>query len=116
MPPYRAYEADIRRSDFGTRWRRKLLLWSLISLACAGPECAAFAQDDQNPAAQNRQLPAAIRHQCSADHTRYCIHEAAGTSADMACLQQHHLNLSVKCRDQLQPPGGGMPDAELGTR
>ena len=128
MPPCGACGADIRRFDVGTRWRRKLLLWSLVCLACAGLECAALAQDDQNAAMQNHHPPEAIRQGCSAEHTRYCVHEAAGTSADVACLQQHHLDLTVKCRDRLEPPDngaappigipgpGGMPDAEPGIR
>lgn len=103
MLPCRAHESDVLRSGVVTPWRRALVLWTLVCLACAAPYCASLARDDQTPGAN------AIRQGCAVEHARYCAHEAAGTSADRACLRQHHLSLAVKCRDLLRPPA---PDNE----
>lgn len=71
-----------------------LALGTCVAVLSAAPALAQGAGGQQV-------TPKARREACASDHARFCAMGTAGTQADNACLQQHHTNLTLRCRRTL---------------
>ena len=100
-------------------WRHIAQLPGVIRVAALSAICAttpwyASAQGLPAAGATATGMASTIRKGCVVDHRKFCPTGQGGTHADVACLQQHHVSLEIKCRNLLARVAG-KPATDLNT-